>query len=670
MKSIKSRLIIIFTLVILISSGALGFLSIRNSSKALLAKTEETLLNTSIEATKYVEARINTQKLYIETLAQNPIVIKEDIDWEEKVDFLQKEAQRTGYTGFAFADTSGQSRVFDFNQTTIDIRDRQYYQEALAGKTSFSDVIISKLGDGAILIFATPVKQNDKIIGVFYGWRDGLSLSQIVKDIKYGEKGYAYMINRQGTIIGHGSTELVIKQFNPIEDAKNNPDLTEFAKTIEVHMIKGEVGVNQYLYEGKVRMVGFAPIENSPWVIAVAVERNEVLAAVNKLRDSLIIITVIIILVGIVITYFMSGMIADPIKILSQIIDRLSKYDLTFDEKSKATKYLKRKDEIGLITNSLATMQTNFIDLIKNILDKSEQVSSSSEELNATSEQSSIAADEVARTIEEIAYGASDQAKNTEDGAIHINELGKLIEKDQEHVIDLNTSADEVSKLKDEGLEVLRDLVEKTNLNNKASKDIHSIIINTNDSAEKIEKASQMIKRISDQTNLLALNAAIEAARAGESGKGFAVVAEEIRKLAEESNEFTDEISTVIQELISKTGYAVNTMKEVGKIVESQTDSVQKTNEKFEGISDAIEKMKESIGIINQSGSQMKTKKDQIIGIIDSLSAISDENAAGTEEVSASVEEQTASMEQITNASETLAKLAEEMQANISKFKL
>ncbi|MEJ8554733.1 hypothetical protein [Tepidibacter sp. Z1-5] len=94
------------------------------------------------------------------------------------------------------------------------------------------------------------------------------------------------------------------------------------------------------------------------------------------------------------------------------------------------------------------------------------------------------------------------------------------------------------------------------------------------------------------------------------------------------------------------------------------------TNQKFEGIAIAIEKMKKAIDIINESGHEMETKKDQIIEIIESLSAISDENAAVTEEVSASVEEQTASMEQITNASETLAKLAEEMQSSISKFRL
>ncbi|SNT07172.1 methyl-accepting chemotaxis protein [Anaerovirgula multivorans] len=330
---------------------------------------------------------------------------------------------------------------------------------------------------------------------------------------------------------------------------------------------------------------------------------------------------------------------------------------------------LNKKDEFGEINNALQDMQTSLEEMLKNISDTSHQVASSSEELTAISQQSAIAAEEVARTIEEIAKGASEQAKDTEKGATHINELGGLIEKDQQYVKNLNNSTDEVNKLKDEGFQILKDLVEKNKLSNKAANEVHEIIININESSEKIESASQMIRNISEQTNLLALNAAIEAARAGEAGRGFAVVADEIRKLAEQSNGFTEEIATVIQELTSKTGDAVNTMNEVGKIVTYQTESVEATNTKFEGISDAIERMQQVIADINRSGKGMEAKKNEIIDIIQNLSGISEENAAGTEEASASVEEQTASMEEISNASEALSKLAEEMQNSITKFR-
>ena len=109
--------------------------------------------------------------------------------------------------------------------------------------------------------------------------------------------------------------------------------------------------------------------------------------------------------------------------------------------------------------------------------------------------------------------------------------------------------------------------MKKTNTNQQASQEINEVIVNVHDSAGEIYQASQMIKTIADQTNLLALNAAIEASRAGEAGKGFAVVADEIRKLAESSKQFTEEISMVIHELQQKTERAVTTMQDMSSIV-------------------------------------------------------------------------------------------------------
>jgi len=353
-------------------------------------------------------------------------------------------------------------------------------------------------------------------------------------------------------------------------------------------------------------------------------------------------------------------------KPLTYLIDSISNLDVS---ENVSEDFMKRKDEVGLLSVAFQKVIDNVRSLVEEIDNISKQLGESSGVLKRTSSQTAAASEEVARAVDEIAKGANEQARETEEGALAIHVLEELIEKDQGLILDLNRATDDVNTLRNEGFEILEELTEKTQVNRKASGEIRRVIVETDQSAEKIESASQMIKSIADQTNLLALNAAIEAARAGEAGRGFAVVAEEIKKLAEESKRFTDEITDVIRELMVRTKEAVGAMEDVEKVMASQTESVGNTNIKFEGISAAIERMKTVIEDLNHSGREMQERKVGIISMVESLSAISEENAAGTQEVAASVEEQTATIEEMSNISEKLDDLAKVMQENLSKFK-
>ncbi|QXE18821.1 methyl-accepting chemotaxis protein [Clostridium sp. 001] len=501
--------------------------------------------------------------------------------------------------------------------------------------------------------------KNGKIIGAIGIDVQQTNISDMLNKMKIGKTGYSMIVHSNGLIMADGK--------NP----KNN-----FKKV-------GEVGINgldkllakdlksfDVVVDGEKYIVNPYKVEGTDWILASFMTEKELGAGAKAIVNIVIVSAVVMLILSIILFNFLSSSITKPILAVTKKVQDFANLDFSVYEKSDALKYLNRKDEAGDMVRAFVSMRKNISEFIMKTADSTEKVAASSEELTATSEQAATASNEVSKAIEEIAKGATDQAKDTQMAAHNVEDLGNLLEQDLNYIEELNVAAVEIEKQKSEGFSILKELVEKTEKNNDSANNVYHIIMSNNESAEKIENASTMIQSIADQTNLLALNAAIEAARAGEAGKGFAVVADEIRNLAEQSNNFTNDIKTVITELKIKSQNAVDLMQQTKQIIEEQASSVGETEGKFEGIAEAIDSIKTVVNKLNNSASQMTENKNKIIEVTQNLSAISEENAAGTEQAASSMQEQVTTIEEIAKAGESLATISEELRVLVDKFKV
>lgn len=486
---------------------------------------------------------------------------------------------------------------------------------------------------------------------------DEFSFQNLMEDLEQNDEIlYASLIDKNFKAIAHSNKERIGVDFS--EDKASISAVTD--EKVFAHE-------NEYLEEIPNYNMAYPVNLNGEHIGAlnIGLSMENVNTAVASGRYIIMIAGFIVALILGFLLYFTSNYAVRTINKLKVQMNAMALGDFTIDKSGSG---VITNDEFGEISKSVDQMKLSVRNMIMNLVEKSQTLAAHSEEMTAITYHSVEAINEIRRAIEDIAEGSNNQALDTEKGFNTVQDLGNVVESNVNYMNGLNTSTSRVNILKEEGLELMNDLIDQTDDSIKGSREVQTIIGETSESVTRIETASGMIRNIAEQTNLLALNASIEAARAGEHGKGFAVVAEEIRKLAEESTNFTEEISIIITDLISKTSTAVATIDEVTEKIHSQSSSVNLTSEKFDGIASALKEMENSIDIVNRSSNSMNNQNDNMTQVMHNLSAVSEENAASSEEVSASVEEQTAAMTEILNASEELSNIAEELNGLIEEF--
>lgn len=525
---------------------------------------------------------------------------------------------------------------------------------ALEGKTLFSDVYISASTQAPCITIYTPIKDNSgEVIGLLSADISLSSIQEIANSGKVGNTGYIDIVDKQGVLIAHPNKERVLQK-------ESVADRDYIAKALG-----GQSGsVTSIATNGMEALTVFTPIAKYNWAIAAYMPSKEIQSTIfSSLLYSLLLSLLAVLCAGIT-AFFIGQSISRPLRQLASNAGQLAEGDLTASINAQGAL------EINQLSQALNTMQTNFRQIIQNIVTTSEHVASSSEQLMSGAEQSAQAVEQVAQSITQVAGATDKQQSAINEAATIVTDISSRILYIAEQANMVSTTSEQTAITAKDGGKTIHKAMEQMNSIEDTVVNSAKVVATLGERSKEIGQIVDTIAGIAGQTNLLALNAAIEAARAGEQGRGFAVVADEVRKLAEQSQDAAKQIAALISSIQNETDKAVEAMANGTQEVKVGAQVMNDAGHAFGKITTSIENMLGQIQEISASIQEIASGSQNVVATMHTIDTISKDTASQTQTVSAATEEQSASMEEISHSSQLLSNMAEELQQAINKFKM
>ncbi|GFZ34408.1 hypothetical protein CSC2_49340 [Clostridium zeae] len=327
-------------------------------------------------------------------------------------------------------------------------------------------------------------------------------------------------------------------------------------------------------------------------------------------------------------------------------------------------------DEVGELSNNFDKFMDKLQTIIREVAVSADTISSSSDQLNVSTATSTESLEEISRTVMEISASTSDGAAAAEETTASLIEAASFSESTAVASKNTTSNGRKAKEAAENGELKVNEIVESITEIAESSKEVSSIINDLDVSSKKIGDIIKIITSISEQTNLLALNAAIEAARAGEAGKGFNVVSDEIRKLADESNNAAKEIAELVKENQIKSATAVQSVSEVEGKVALGVSKASEVRETIQNIIDSIQNIATQIEQIDDANEQQARSTKEIEKAIGNIASTSNEIAGRTENMSASVQEQLSAMSEIERTTDELFEMSKKLKEITSGFRV
>lgn len=594
------------------------------------------------------EAEYSKIRIYSKELGENT-------KWAMSSYFYYDQKYIPAYDGAWYVESNGKfQRKTNNNLITYD-EGAWYFKPIEAKKGLWADPYVDADLNLPMITYSMPVYKN----GVFLGLA-GMditlnNLDKVVKNINIYKSTDALIVDNKYNFIAGDKFKLGDNL------SKTDKWLYDFLKSA---LKKQKTGFTEYNDKGVYKVISYSTLPNG-FILLIEVPVSEVLSEMNNMIGLLVFISLIVLVITSTIAIKTGEKISKPIEELAQKSLKLAENDLTVNISDDFD-----KSEIGDLNRAFRKFVYNLKGLIS-------QVNRTTGEVNQSAENISIATDETAKGAKQIAENISNLAIGSQEQTHHVNNSVNNIDE-------INNSIQQILKTMDKTTNIAKDTENNANEGSdkahiaassskevKTSADKVAIEIDTlGKLGSEIGVIVELIKGIANQTNLLALNAAIEAARAGEHGKGFAVVADEVKKLATQSADATDKITNMVKEIQNKTTNVVYTMEKTTKDIDTSLQQIEDVESSLNRIATASVSTNKHMKEVVEQVNNLAKSTNNVVKMMENISAITEEAAASTEEISGISQEQTANIEEINTSAQNLAKLADNLQKQISVFRI